>query len=144
MRTKQIEKLLVRSFDKKLGSREQKLLDEALEKSPDLMRLQQEIVLLRKRLSHRSTPSYRPFFEERVMQRISSRRPEEHDFYWWYLPLIDSFRKVAITALILLILLISYNLKNGNSYSINHLFGKSGYELENAFDPVQNLLGSGM
>jgi len=56
-------------------------------------------------------------------------------------PLFASFGRIAVVAIILLIILISYNLNNGNSYAIENLLGSSKTTVASAFDPFQNTLG---
>jgi len=69
---KRVLKHLVRSLDSTLRKKDRKRLDRALAESPDLRRQKAEILSLRQAIAEESARSFRPGFEDRVMNRIRS------------------------------------------------------------------------
>jgi anti-sigma factor RsiW len=69
---KRVLKHLVRSLDSALRKKDRKRLDRALAESADLRRQKAEILSLRQAIAEESARSFRPGFEDRVMNRIRS------------------------------------------------------------------------
>jgi len=104
---KRVLKHLVRSLDSALRKKDRKRLDRALAESADLRRQKAEILSLRQAIAEESARSFRPGFEDRVMNRIRSAPavPDKLE------ALIESYRwifnRLAAAAVFVLIVLIA-------------------------------------
>jgi hypothetical protein len=137
-----IEKLLYKSLDAPLSSEETSLLNNELKNSSKLRAEYNKLKEIRNVLAESGVPDFKPYFEERLTDRLYSDQKKPAPFNALINSFSYSFREIAFAAIIILILLVTYNLKNGNIYSVENLFGKSGSSIEYAFDPIQNLIGS--
>ncbi|MDZ7335704.1 MAG: hypothetical protein ONB33_12265 [candidate division KSB1 bacterium] len=125
--------LLYRSFDGQLSPAEQKQLDQALSDSAALRAEKNRIEQLRSMISHSGHRTFRPFFAEKVIQKIRDyRRPAES----FVDSLITVFRPVAIAVTILLVVLLSYNLFMSEDKSLSSAFAEPEIKLEQALDPA--------
>lgn len=126
---KKILGLLYRSFDDDLEEKEQKQLAEALENSKALRQEKEEISAQRQTVSSSAAHSFKPFFMERVMERINLAG-EKNGLEIFYETLKAVFRRFAIIGAVLLIALILYNLGTGDSLSMDKAFYVSDLTFE--------------
>lgn len=125
--------LLYRSFDEPLSPAEQKQLDQALSESTALRAEKKRIEQLRSIIAQSGQRTFRPFFAEKVIQKIRDyRRPAES----FVDSLIAVFRPVAIAVTILLVVLLSYNLFMSEDKSLSSAFAEPEIKLEQALDPA--------
>jgi hypothetical protein len=141
MKNKKIEKLIYRKLDGTLSDNELEYLNHECDNSESLRKEYQQITELRDKISESGIKSFKPFFEERLLDKLSAGEQTNKHTNGWITSLTASFRQIALTAAIILAILVVYNLGRGNYYSIQTIFGVSQSNLEVAFDPVQNLLG---
>lgn len=142
MNKKNLEKLLFESFDRSLNEKETSLLEAGLKNSKDLENLRLQIVNMRKLLGNSAPRNFNGFFETRVMQAISnqiSRNPTTSSIANL---LSLSFNKVIITATVILVILMTYNIGTGNSGLLDNLLGLSKTTIEYAFDPALQLISN--
>jgi hypothetical protein len=142
MKNKKTEKLLYKSFDVSLNKEEAEQLESALKNSAGLKKEYDEIKELREEIKNSAVTSFKPFFEERLLNKLNNSSSAQNMFWDAQNSFVISFRKIGLTAICILIILLSYNLKSGNSYSIKNIFGISNAGIEYAFDPVQSLMRS--
>jgi hypothetical protein len=142
MKKKELQKLIYKSFDAPLTTEEKELLESELKASAELMEEYQSLFSLRGAVRNSARDTFEPFFEERLLSNLERSMKNEKAYDYISTPLFNSFGKIAAAAIIILIILISYNLNNGNNYSINNLLGKSETNLASVYDPLQNTLGS--
>jgi hypothetical protein len=142
MKKKKIEKLFYKSLDGAVSPEENELLQQELKSSEELRKTSRQINEIRQLVSSSAETSFKPFFEERLLTKLNSPSAIEGYFNNWANSLAVSFRQVALAAIIILAVLVSFNLNAGNKYSIENLLGISHTNIESAFDPVNNLLGS--
>jgi hypothetical protein len=142
MKNNKIEQLLYKKLDGRISEKETEKLSQEMANSEELRKTFRQISELRKQVSQNAEISFKPFFEERLLSKLNSFTPAAEFITSWTTSLALSFRQVAITAIIILFILISFNLNNGNKYSIENLLGISNSNIEYAFDPVDNLMGS--
>jgi len=135
MNRKDLE-LLYRSFDDSLTPEEQKQLREALESSKALREEKKRIASLRKAVSGHAAESFEPFFAERVMRRIKQFRQAEKSPDLFFESLFAVFRPVAVGAVVLLIVLLSYNIIKSDRLSLASAFAEPEVSLAEAFDPT--------
>lgn len=135
MNKKDLE-LLYRSFDDSLTPEEQKQLREALGGSKALRKEKKRIASLRKAVSDHAAESFEPFFAERVMQRIKHSRQAEKSPDLFFESLFAVFRPIAVGAVVLLIILLSYNIIKSDRLSLASAFAEPEVSLEEAFDPT--------
>lgn len=135
MNKKDLE-LLYRSFDGSLTPEEQKQLGEALAGSKALREEKKRIKSLREAISNHAAESFEPFFAERVMQRIERSRQAEKSPDQFFESLFAVFRPVAVGAVVLLIILLSYNMIKSDRLSLASAFAEPEVSLEEAFDPT--------
>jgi hypothetical protein len=141
MKNKRIEKLIYKNLDGTLSNKELEILKHEWDISEPVREEYQQILELRDKINESGIRKFKPLFEERLLDKLSSGKQLKTVSTGWIGSLGVSFRQITLTAAIILALLITYNMKNGNYYSIQNLFGDSNNNLEIAFDPVQNLLG---
>ena len=132
---KQIKKMLYRSFDEELNSEDEKKLQEALANSDELRKEQKQILELRKMVAGTKADSFKPFFAEKVMQKIQRRSESENIPESFFDSLIATFKPVAVGVAILLIILMSYNLKKSGNLSFASAFAEPEVTLEDVLDP---------
>lgn len=130
---KKILELLYRSFDDELGEKEQKQLEEALKGSEELRKKKEKITTLREAVSKGAAQSFKPFFAERVVNRIQSL-DEKNGLETFYEALKAVFRRFAIIGAAVMIVLIAYNLGTGDSLSSDEVFYASDTTYEEILD----------
>jgi hypothetical protein len=141
MNKKKIERLIYKSLDSDLSRRESKELHDELQSSEDLLEKYSQIESIRDSVSQSAATTFKPFFEERLMNKINSLPKPAGILFNWTDSLVISFRRIAAIAILLLIVLVSYNVSNGNNYSIESLLGMNETSIETAFNPFNNLIG---
>jgi len=119
---KKILKLLYRSLDDDLKDKDQKKLDEALEKSEDLRKDKERVLAQRQAVADSAGQSFGPFFAERVMNRIEGLGQKKNGLEAFYESFMTAFRKVAIVSAAVLVLLISYNVVKSDIVPEDELF----------------------
>lgn len=133
-------KILYRSFDEALTPAEKLFLDNALKQHRELREEKERISALREKVSRNGSQSFEPFFAERVMQRIS--RPEYaasgQEIFWD--SLVAMFRPIAIGAAIILVVILTYNIKKSDHFSLAEAFATQEVTLEDAIDPTLSLV----
>jgi len=131
-----IMNLLYRSFDERLSPGDQRLLDEALEKDPQLKAEKESLKRLRSRMAASAATAFPPLFADRILQRLGEE-PEEsfmEDLLW-------SFRKVIWIGAASIILLLVNNYLNSGDLSVNSLLAMPQLSIEEAFSVDQWLGG---
>lgn len=144
MKDKKLEKLLYKSFDGILTIKEAELLKEELRKSKELEETYNQIKKIRKAVNDVSEESFKPFFEERLLNKMFNIEKKESPLSNWVDSLNKSFRQVAYTAAIILALLVFYNVNNGNISSIENLLGIYRTPIEYALDPSVQIFWSAL
>ncbi len=116
--------LLLRSFDDRLTDSEQRRLESALRSSEELRTAKEEIVALRHRLQGIKGNTFRPFFAERVMERLHDPELSMAEYF------VSVFRDVAIGAAVLVIICSVYNISRENSVTFDSALGIHHQTLE--------------
>ena len=130
---KKFLKLLYRSFDEALSEKEQKLLDAALEESEELRREKNLAAAQRKAISEGASASFKPFFAERVVNRIHSLDSEKAiDKFYESLRIL--FRRFVIVGAALLVALILYNVQRGDILSSDEILYAADAAIEEIID----------
>lgn len=109
--------LLLRSFDAPLAEAERRQLDGALEASKDFRATRQEIINLRAGLQAVGHQSFKPFFAERVLERLRNPQQSLADYF------VSVFRRVAIGAAVLVIICSAYNISRANDFTLESALG---------------------
>ena len=131
---KKILKLLYRSLDDDLKDKDQKKLDEALEKSEDLRKEKERVLAQRQAVADSAGQSFGPFFAERVMNRIEGLGQKKNGLEAFYESFMTAFRKVAIVSAAVLVLLISYNVVKSDIVPEDELFFMADTTIEEIFE----------
>jgi len=131
---KKILKLLYRSLDGDLKDKDQKKLDEALEKSEDLRKEKKRVLAQRQAVADSAGQSFGPFFAERVINQIEGLEQEKNGWEAFYESLMAAFRKVAIVSAVVLLLLISYNLVKSDIVPEDEFFFMADTTIEKILD----------
>ena len=129
-------KLLYRYFDEKLTPAEQKQLEEALQHSKELQKEKNRLSSLRKLVATNSQQTFKPFFADRVMRRISQSSEKENRQEMFFDSLLSIFRPIAIGATVVLILIMSYNIIKTDQVSLAGALATPEVTLEEAIDPT--------
>jgi len=124
--------LLYRSFDASLSPHEREELDNALKLDESLRREMEKITEMRKALAGSAAREFPSFFIDRVMSRINSWQTKEEI---WYESIMGVFRPIAVTAIMLLIILLTYNFNTNKNISLNSAMNAPSITVEDAFDP---------
>jgi len=122
MRKKRILKLLYRSFDDDLSEEEIRLLEKELKVSEALRREKETIIANRKAIVEYPSRSFKPFFAERVIQRITSMPEKKNSAEVFYHTLKAVFWKTAIIGAVCLIALILFNIGVGQNLPSEEAF----------------------
>jgi hypothetical protein len=133
--SKKILKLLYRSFDQDLSSKEHKLLDKALESSPELRQEKERIASQRRALEESGAQSFSPFFTERVINRITSTERTENGLEVLYKTLKVAFQRIAIVGAIVMLILITFNLNIKDSLSTEEVI----YASDATYEEIRQL-----
>jgi hypothetical protein len=131
-----MKKLLYKSFDTGLSDSEKYALNEALKSSSELRKMKADIEAVRNAVKDTAITDFSPGFQTRLLNEISRSRIYISALSSFTDSLTLSFRKVAFSAAIILMLLIGYNLNEGNNYIFENILGISKPAVENAFDPT--------
>lgn len=134
--------LLYRSLDGALTPEEQAQLDAAIREDDALRAERDELMKVRRLMSHRADPVFRPGFSHRVMQRLAADMPT-HATDLFVDSLAFMFRRVALAASVAVILLAAYNLADGDTVSLAATFGISEPTLEDLHDVTMALESEG-
>ena len=128
-----IKILLYRSFDEDLNPDESKMLEKVLEKSEELQKEKEKITRLRVNINEGKASAFKPFFAERVLNRIqASVNSQEADTF--FESLIVIFRPVAIAAVVLIISVAAYNIITSGQISIEGALAVPEVTLDDAYD----------
>jgi hypothetical protein len=126
--------LLYRSFDAQLSAEEQEQLDSALKKSAELRTEQERIAQMRRNIAEQNTASFKPFFADRVMQRIREKTTQtESDVL--YDSMFRFFKPVMIAVIILIITITFYNIGSTKQFSLAGALAVPQVTIEDAYDP---------
>ena len=127
--------LLYRSFDDALTPKEDAQLEQALAESKSLRKEKERITALRNAVSSKAARSFEPYFADRVMQRIVQTTKKERGRETYFDALFSVFRPVVVGAIILIIVLLSYNIIRSDRVSLAGAFAEPQVTLEEAYDP---------
>jgi len=125
-----ILKLLYRSFDDELNPEEKERLDRALKETEELRKEREQILAQRQALAESSAPSFKPFFPERVINRIESLGKKKNGFESFYETLLLMFRRFAIVGAAILLILLIYNLQTSDILSTQEILYASDFTFE--------------
>jgi anti-sigma factor RsiW len=104
--------LLYRSFDAPLEAAEEERLAAALAGSPELRRLKDEIIAMRRAVAEGAVRSFRPGFADRTLARLRTGPAREDRLAALVRAYAAAFRPVAVVGLAVLAVLVLYSLAN--------------------------------
>ena len=134
---KKLIQLLYRSFDKNLSGKRKKQLEAALIQSTELKREKEQITAIRSAIASSAEKSFKPFFAERVMNRVKySRHQEQASFFD---SLVYIFKPVAIASVFLIVIMFSYNWLAKDNASLVNAMNESELTLVQVLDPTYDL-----
>ncbi len=119
---RKVLKLLYRSLDGDLKDKDQKKLEEALERSEVLRKEKERALAQRQAVADSAGRSFGPYFAERVMHRIEGLGQKKNGLEAFYENFMAAFRKVALVSAVVLVLLISYNVIKSDIVPEDELF----------------------
>jgi anti-sigma factor RsiW len=118
----QILDLLYRSLDSELAPQEQKQLDEALTQSEALRVEKKKLLAMRGAVGSSASGTFRPFFAERVMQRVKAESAE-NGLQEFFESMVVVFRRVALIGAVAAVALVAMNLSSADDLTIAAAFG---------------------
>lgn len=131
--------LLYRSFDTELHPEELKILEKGLSESEELREEKQKITLLRQNIVGQRKAAFKPFFVERVMNRIElMEKTDEQEIL--FNSLYKLFRPLAIAAAVLIIVISGYNIISSGEVSIESALAVPEVTLDDIYSPSYALL----
>ncbi len=119
--------LLLRSFDAPLAESEERQLENALASSDELRTARDEIAALRFGLQGVKEEKFKPFFAERVVERLNNQQLSMDEYF------VSVFRNVAIGAAVLVVICSAYNISREDSITLDSAFGIHHQTLEQIF-----------
>ena len=131
---KKILNLLYRSLDGELNETEMQQVREALRQSEELRREKERILAQRRAIAESPKPSFKPFFAERIMNRIESMGEKKNGQEAFYETLLVMFRRFALAGAAILIILLLVNLSTGDALSTDEIFYTSDVAIEEIAD----------
>jgi len=136
-----ILELLYRSFDEELTGDEKRELHDALARSEALRREKDRIEAMRNMVSASGVDTFKPFFAERVMRRLSDMRESRNGIWTLQDWLSRLFRPVAIAGAAVAAGLLVFNLVQADGVSVAAAFGMSEVPIEEILElPVEAML----
>jgi len=119
----QLYDLLIRSFDAVLDEIEYAQLEQALSEGENKVEYDR-LVALRKMIKGTAASAFKPFFVQRLLQRLASAHEEFRRWLLW------DFRRAALAGTIIAFLLACYNISRHDSVSLAAAFAQPEYTLE--------------
>ncbi|MFZ5518969.1 MAG: hypothetical protein ACOY90_20220 [Candidatus Zhuqueibacterota bacterium] len=133
---KKLLELLYRSIDSVLSESERQKLDQALRESASLRAEKKALLKMRSHLLPEQPVKFKPYFADRVMNRINARKTPAVVQDTYFDSLLALVKPVAIALVIILISLLTYNLKSTKNYTLAGAMGQELAQLEHAIDPA--------
>ena len=136
-------KLMLKELDSNLTETEKAELQKELAESEELQNVlldRQRILKIRQAVADSSRSSFKPFFAERIMQKINQPSQDANRYEVFVDFLVNPFRKIALIAIFLTLILISYNLGSRGDISLDGALGIPQISVEDALDPISLLL----
>jgi len=121
----QLHNVFVRSFDAVLTEDERVQLVRALSEAENRVEYDR-LVAMRTMLRGAAVSAFKPFFIERLLQRILSFQEEFRRWLLW------DFRRIALVGIMSACLLVCYNVSSHGSISLAAAFAQREYTLEQA------------
>ncbi|MGB2908607.1 MAG: hypothetical protein WBB73_16015 [Candidatus Aminicenantaceae bacterium] len=115
-------RLLYRSLDGRVSKKEQRILEEALGRSPELKAEKEQIQRQREMLSQGAAHSFAPGFADRVVGGLDTSAAGTNGWELFYATLLTLFQRFAIAGAAALLLLLIYNLQLGDQLSPEEIF----------------------
>ncbi|NWF90825.1 MAG: hypothetical protein HXY50_15375 [Ignavibacteriaceae bacterium] len=136
MNENHFKKLLYKSLDSELTSAEKESISEYLKQNPELQTFNDEILDIRLKIKSSGKVDFSNEFEYKLMQKVNPIFLKKS--IYGSLPDIIStvFRKVGLSAALILVIVSIYNINAGNNNLIKNLFSKSLPTMEYVFDPT--------
>ena len=130
-KNKKMLKLLYRSFDDRLEEKDQQILIQALEDSPELRLEKKQIEAQRKAVTNTAAQSFKPFFVERVMEQVKAMGGKTNGLgmQMFYESLVSVFRRFAVVGAVISVLLFIYNQGIGDILSLEEALTMSDITL---------------
>lgn len=128
-----IIRILYRSFDGDLSSSEQRLLDNALKESEELRKEKERILKMREQLKDSGSVSFRSNFADRVIHLLDEL-PKRNGLENLYQTMISIFRRMAIATAVVMLMLLIYNIRIGDSLSEEDMFYASDTTVQEIMD----------
>ncbi|MCP4631321.1 MAG: hypothetical protein GY855_00230 [candidate division Zixibacteria bacterium] len=139
---KKIKKLLYLSFDSELTKTEKKLLENALAASEELRNEKNLIEKLRETTVSEQKDRFKPFFAERVMQRIESMESPEAESEQFFASMLKLFKPIAVVGVTAVFILTAFNIYKGNDLSLSSVLGIYEESSNEFFEtPLESFLG---
>ena len=95
-----------------------------------------ELIKMRNAFSASGQKSFKPFFEERLLAKLSEKPESANGFELFLDSFTVSFKRIALSAVIIIILLISLNLSSSDKISLESVLGIPEVTVEETLDPI--------
>lgn len=125
--------LLYRSFDEDLSTKKKIQLENSLKKSEALRMEKNQIQHMRETLAGFEELSFSPFFVKRVVSRLKTSRPK-NGLESLYLSMKSIFRPIAVAGTVLLLALLLYNIRLGDSLNSDEVLYASNATIQEILD----------
>ena len=135
MDKKQVIKLLYKSLDAKLDPEEEIVKSQALLNSAEIRKEFGDIGLLRDNIKSSAVTSFSPAFKQKVINKLDIEIASADRNALFY-DLFPQFRKIAFSALMIILVMFLFNLKQEKTFTMENAFGVPEITLENIINPV--------
>ncbi|MFH1312492.1 MAG: hypothetical protein ABIJ00_04625 [Candidatus Eisenbacteria bacterium] len=133
--------LLYRSLDEDLDPAEQHRLDEALARSEALREERVRILAIRRSLAVSAAESFKPFFAERVMSRLTANAGENRGAETFLESLSYVFRRAAFAGALAVVALAIFNIVSSNTISATAALGVPKVTIEEVIEtPFESVM----
>lgn len=136
MNENHFKKLLYKSMDSELSASEKDSIAEFLKNNPEFKMFQDEVYDIRNKVKILGKEDFSNEFEYKLMQKANPIFLKK-SIYGIVPDIISTvFRKVCLSAALLLVIVSIYNINAGNNSIIKNLFSKSLPTMEYVFNPI--------
>lgn len=134
MKNKNSKQILFKSLDSKLNESENKILSESLKNDSELSSMLNEVSEIRNKVKENGKKDFSPDFESKVFRKTNSYFLSKNNSVKVQDVFFLSFKKICLSAALVLMLLSIYNLSAGNNDLIKSVFGNQVPDIKNSFD----------
>lgn len=134
MKNKNSKQILFKSLDSKLNESENKILSESLKDYSELSSMLNDVSEIRNKVKEYGKKDFSTDFESKLFRKTNSYFLSKENSVKVQDVFVLTFKKIGLSAALVLMLLSIYNLSAGNNDLIKSVFGSQVPDIKNSFD----------